>query len=118
MCYYVLLLPTASFGASVDLAFHPIHLSMGVSLSLSNSPMPSAPKASLTPSNKPIFNDVDVLDAAGAVTKACAHDVVAAATRSEDFIFFCFGICLSEDAPNNGNGVRGTQRRKQAIWKE
>jgi len=60
--------------------------------------MPSAPKASFTPSKSPMFNweeDDSVLDEAqaGEGTKACAHDVVAAATRRDDFIaktIICF----------------------------
>lgn len=63
---------------------------MGVTRSPSRSPMPSAPNASLTPSNRPMFKDVDVIleVVAGVGTKACAHEVVAAATIIEDFIFY------------------------------
>jgi hypothetical protein len=77
-----------SLGVSTDLAFHPIHLSMGVSLSLLRSPMPSAPNASFTPSNRPMFNDTYVLDVVVRdETKALAHEVVAAAAmRTIGFI--------------------------------
>jgi hypothetical protein len=81
------LLPTASFGESTDFAFQPIHLSMGVSRSLLRSPMPSAPKASFTPSKRPMFNDTCVLDVAGAWTKALAHEDVAAAAATRILVF-------------------------------
>mmetsp|Transcript_8045 Transcript_8045/g.12950 ORF Transcript_8045/g.12950 Transcript_8045/m.12950 type:complete len:87 (-) Transcript_8045:85-345(-) len=63
---------------------------MGVSRSDEISPIPSPPKASLTPSKRPMFKAIDVLEVAGgAGTKACAHEVVAATTRSDDFMFIC-----------------------------
>jgi len=70
------------------LVFHPIHLSIGVSLSVPNSPVPSpsAPKADLTPSKRPMFRDMAVLEEE-AGTKACAHEAVAAAAIIDvDFI--------------------------------
>ena len=55
---------------------------MGVSRSASNSPIPSAPKASFTPSKRPMFNDIADLEGAGDDTKACAQDVVVAAATT------------------------------------
>lgn len=82
------LLTDAAGASSSFFEFQPIHLSMGVSLASSNSPIPSAPNASFTPSNRPIFNEVCVGVLDGDVTNAFAHDIVVAAVmRIDDFIF-------------------------------
>ena len=86
--YDVPLLTDAAGASSSFFEFQPIHLSMGVSLASPNSPMPSAPNASFTPSNRPIFNEVCVGVLDGGVTNAFAHDIVVAAVmRIDDFIF-------------------------------
>jgi len=85
------LLIDSAFVESSVFAFHPIQRSIGVSLSPSNSPIPSAaPNASFTPSKRPMFKEEgeDILD--GEVTKAWEHDVVVAAAiriDDDDFIF-------------------------------
>jgi hypothetical protein len=58
--------------------------------------MPSAPKASFTPSKTPMLStDDDDRDGAGAWTKACAHDVVAAAMRIDDHMIIIYVYVLS-----------------------
>jgi hypothetical protein len=55
--------------------------------------MPSAPKASFTPSKTPMLStDDDDRDGAGAWTKACAHDVVAAAMRIDDRMIIIYYV--------------------------
>lgn len=58
---------------------------MGVSRSPSNSPMPSAPNASLTPSNRPMLSAVDLGCAMGGMN--AEERGVAASRRVVDFIF-------------------------------
>ena len=61
---------------------------MGVSRSTDNSPMPSAPNASFTPSKTPILSVMCVRDGAGDWTKACVHDDAVAAMRIDDRMIF------------------------------
>mmetsp|Transcript_16958 Transcript_16958/g.33729 ORF Transcript_16958/g.33729 Transcript_16958/m.33729 type:complete len:90 (+) Transcript_16958:836-1105(+) len=65
---------------------------MGVSLSPSSGPIPSAPNASFTPSNSPICNTVDILLLPDGLKANPSIDAVVAAIISvDDFILAKIG---------------------------